>query len=78
MLKKDTITFSKWFLKWLTTKPKGKYQTIASIWNRAIVGAYGTILIFTAIITNNVGILLILLWNLLIFIFGLWLLSKGK
>ena len=78
MLKNDTIAFSKWFFKWLTTKPVGKYQIIASSWNRAIAGAYGTILTFTAIITNNVGIVLILLWSILIFIFGLWLLSRGK
>ena len=78
LLKKDTIKFSKWFFKWLTTKPKGKYQTIAHSWNKAIATGYGMILTFTAMVTGNMGITIILVWSLIIFIFGLWLLSRGK
>ena len=78
MLKKDTIKFSKWFFKWLTTKPKGKYETIAHIWDRGIAIGYGIVLTFTALITNNMGITLILVWSLIILIFGFWLLSRGK
>ena len=42
------------------------------------VNGFGDFIDYTAFVTNNAGILLIIIWSLLFLFFGMWLLSKGR
>ena len=78
MIAKDVKSFSKFLFKFILEKPTGKWQTLAHIWDRAMVGVAGVLITITAFSTSNTGILILIVWGLAILIFGFWLVSKGK
>ena len=65
-------------MKALADKPKSKWQSIAHVWDRAIVVNLGGLITVTAFITNNAGILLLIIWGGVILFFGLYVASRRK
>ena len=59
-------------------KPQSKWQAFAHVWDRGIVAVSGVILSGTAMVTNNVGIFLVLIWSLIFLVFGLWLVNHRR
>ena len=66
--------FAKEILNRITSKPKSKYQAFAYAWDRGIIA----LLAFSAFITNQAGILLVIIAILATMFFGMWLVSKGR
>ena len=77
MINKDIKRLCRAVIKFLADKPSGKYETIAHIWDRVIVGALGGMLGVTAFMTNNAGALMILIMSLFVLLAGMYLISKG-
>ena len=78
MIKKDTRAFAKGIISFLKDKPKGKWQAVAHVWDRLIMAGAGLIVTVTAFVTNQGGLLILILWSLGLLIFGVYLTSKGR
>lgn len=78
MKKNDLQRFCRAIVKFLADKPKGKWTAFAHVWDRGIVAGLGIVTFVTASVTNNTGMLLLILWSLAILGFGLYLVSKGR
>ena len=78
MIRQDIKSFSKWFFKWLLEKPQGKWQALAHIYDRAMVGMAGVIVTVTAFLTSNIGMLVLFIWGLGLLVFGLWLVAHKR
>ena len=78
MILQNTRAFAHFLLKWIMDKPKGKWQAVAHVWDRLIVGLGGLLLTITAFITNQTGVLIIIIWSLFMLVFALWLISRSK
>lgn len=77
-MKNDLKKFARLVFKFLTDKPKSKWSAFAHVWDRGMVTVGGLILGVTAFMTNQAGILLLIISLGAFVFFGLWLVSKGR
>lgn len=78
MIEKETKAFARGVMQFLKDKPKSKIQALTHIWDRVIIAGWTGMVIFTSIVTNNVGIVLLILWSILILFFGIYLTAHRR